>query len=210
MLNICFSLVHKSQNMVLVWGILFNLSLWLSCFLCLSCLLTVLLPNLSSFFCMELWLANFLGRGNFNLQRVVCKQWNWQWIFPQNVTFFVSVTLTGLVRISKTRFRWKDLSLKKLLFINLYPASRGSSFFIDKSGRLKERWMMRQNRNNTRALNKSSFEMWKPSPEFRETNIFYICHSKGLQETVYFWRNITMTTRTYSKSTDQLHLRVAI
>ena len=38
---------------------------------------------------MELWLANFSGkRGQINLQRVVCKQRNWQWIFPQNVTFF--------------------------------------------------------------------------------------------------------------------------
>ena len=38
---------------------------------------------------MELWLANFLGKpGQINLQRVVCKQRNWQWIFPQNVTFF--------------------------------------------------------------------------------------------------------------------------
>ena len=51
-------------------------------------LLAVLLPTLSSLFCMELWVANFLGRGQINLQRVVCKQRNWQWIFPQNVTFF--------------------------------------------------------------------------------------------------------------------------
>ena len=57
-------------------------------FLCLSCLLGVLLPTLSSLFCMEFWLANFLGKVQINLQRVVCKQQNWQWIFPQNVTFF--------------------------------------------------------------------------------------------------------------------------
>ena len=38
---------------------------------------------------MELWLANFLGRGQISLQRVVGKhQRNWQWIFPKNVTFF--------------------------------------------------------------------------------------------------------------------------
>ena len=80
---------------------------------------------------MELWLANVLGKG----QRVVCKRQNWQWIFPQNVIFYVSVTLTGLVRISKTRYSWKDLSLKKLLVINLYPASRGPSIFLDKSGK---------------------------------------------------------------------------
>ena len=51
--------------------------------------------------------------------------------------FLVSVTLTGLVRISKMRYGWKDLSLKLLLFINLYSASRGPSIFLDKSGRLK-------------------------------------------------------------------------
>ena len=51
--------------------------------------------------------------------------------------FLVSVTLTGLVRISKMRYHWKDLSLKLLLFLNLYPASRGPSIFLDKSGRLK-------------------------------------------------------------------------
>ena len=66
---------------------------------------------------MKLCLANVLGKGQ--IQRVVCKQRNWQWIFPQNVTFFVSVTLSGLVRISKTRYRWKDLSLLTLLRIDL-------------------------------------------------------------------------------------------
>ena len=42
----------------------FDLSLSLSFFfLCLSSILTVLLPTLSSFFCREFWLANFLGKG---------------------------------------------------------------------------------------------------------------------------------------------------
>ena len=36
----------------------------------------------------ELWLVNFLGKAKANLQRVVGKQQNWHWIFPQNVTFF--------------------------------------------------------------------------------------------------------------------------
>ena len=48
-----------------------------------------------------------------NFQRVICKQRNWQWIFPPNVTFFVNVTLSRLVRISKTRYRWKDLSFSE-------------------------------------------------------------------------------------------------
>ena len=61
-------------------------------------------------------------------------------------------------RISKMRHPWKDLSLKKLLFINLYPANRGLSIFLDKLGRLKERCVMRQNWSNTRASNEWSFE----------------------------------------------------
>ena len=62
--------MHKSPNLDLFLRIYFNLSLLLSFFLCLSCLLAVLLPTLSSLFCMELW------------------QRYWQWFFPQNVTFF--------------------------------------------------------------------------------------------------------------------------
>ena len=80
--------MRKSQNLDLLLRIYFNLSVLLSFFLCLSSLSAVLLPTLWSLFCMELWLANFLGKGQINLQRVVCKQRNWQWIFPQNVTFF--------------------------------------------------------------------------------------------------------------------------
>ena len=53
--------------------------------------------------------------------------------------FLVSVTLTGLVRIPEMRCRWKDLLLKKLLFINLYPARTGPSIFLAKSGRLTDR-----------------------------------------------------------------------
>ena len=119
----------------------------------------------------------------------------------------MSVTLTELVRISKTRFCWKELSLKMLLFINLCPTSRGPSIFPDKLGRLKERCVTRQNWNNTQVSNESSFETQKSSLEFRETSIFYICHSKGFWETIYFSSNITRTTRTYSESTKQLHLR---
>ena len=75
-------------------------------------------------------------------------------------------------RISKTRHPWKDLSLKKLLFINLYPANRGLSIFLDKLGRLKERCVMRQNWSNTRASNEWSFETQKLNLEFWETSIF--------------------------------------
>ena len=51
--------------------------------------------------------------------------------------FLVSVILTGFFKISKMRYHWKDLSLKLLFFINLYPASRSPSIFLDKLGRLK-------------------------------------------------------------------------
>ena len=56
----CFSLMRKSQNLDFFWRIYFDLSLSL---FFLPSLLAVLLPTLSSFFCMELWLANFLGKG---------------------------------------------------------------------------------------------------------------------------------------------------
>ena len=59
----------------------------------------------------------------FNFQRVVCKQRNWQWIYTFVYTFFVSVTQSGLVRISKKMHRWKDLSLLKLLLTNLLISS---------------------------------------------------------------------------------------
>ena len=39
--------------------------------------------------------------------------------FPQNVTFSVSVTPSGLVRIPKPMYRWKDLSLLTLLLTDL-------------------------------------------------------------------------------------------
>ena len=162
--------------------IYFNLSLSLSFFLCLSCLLAVLLPTLLSFFARNCGWLTFKERGKFNLQRVVCKQRNWQWIFPQIVTLFVSVTLTGLVRISKTRYCWKDLSLKKLMFINLYPASRGPLIFLDKSGRLKEL------KPRTNRVSRNQHILYSPLERIS--------------------RKTTATIRTHSKRTDQQHLRV--
>ena len=46
-------------------------------------------------------------------------------IFPSRSLFsFAFLCPSGLFRISKTRYRWKDLSLKKLLFINLFPCEQ--------------------------------------------------------------------------------------
>ena len=120
----------------------------------------------------------------------------------------MSVTLTGLVRISKPRYRWKDLSLKELLFINLCLLNRGLSIFLDKSWRLKERYVMRQNRNNAQASNESSFKTWKLSLEFWETSFCYIRHLKGFREMIYFSRNITVTSCTHRESTNHQHLHV--
>ena len=50
----------------------------------------------------------------------------------------MSVPLSGLVRISKTRYHRKDLALLTLLLTNLYPASRGPTILLDKSGRLNQ------------------------------------------------------------------------
>ena len=105
--------------------------------------------------------------------------------------FLVSVTLTGLVRISKMSYHWKDLSLKLLLFLNLYPASRGPSIFLDKSGRLKRSvaWRDKTGIILEPRTNRSNFETRKPSLEFWETIIFYTHHGKGFQETIYFSKN---------------------
>ena len=56
----CFSHMRKSQNLDFFLPNLFR-SFSLDLFF--PSLLAVLLPTLSSFFCMELWLANFLGKG---------------------------------------------------------------------------------------------------------------------------------------------------
>ena len=56
------------------------------------------------------WLF-FYESYKFNFQRVVCKQRNWQWIYTFVYTFFVSVTQSGLARISKT-----DASLERSVF----------------------------------------------------------------------------------------------
>ena len=98
-----FTHAHKPKFWLNYLRIYFDLSLPLSFFLCLSSILAVFCPLYRLFFCIELWLANFLGKE----KRVADKPPHWQWIFPQNVTFSVSVTLLGLVRISKTRYRWK-------------------------------------------------------------------------------------------------------
>ena len=113
----------KSQNLDLFLRIYFNLS-----------------PLLSFFPLPFLFISSFVAHFIVLVKCMELWQWNWQWIYPKMLPFLVSVTLTGLVRISKMRYRWKDLhcvSLKLLLFINLYPASRGPLIFLDKSGRLK-------------------------------------------------------------------------
>ena len=56
-------------------------------------------------------MANFLGRGQINLQRVVCKQRNWQWIFPQNVTFFSECNFDRIFQNIQN-----ELSLERSIF----------------------------------------------------------------------------------------------
>ena len=53
--------------------------------------------------------VTFLEKDKFNLQRVVGKQRNWQWIFPQNVAFFCECNFVRIGQNIKTRYRWKDL-----------------------------------------------------------------------------------------------------
>ena len=106
--HFCFPRMCTSQNFDFLLPNLFrsfSLALFFFFFFFFLLHLQVLLPGI----CMELWLANFKERDKFSFQKVVGKQQNWQWIFPQIVTFFVNVTLLGLVRKSKTRYRWKYL-----------------------------------------------------------------------------------------------------
>ena len=72
----------------------------------------------------------------------------------------------------------------------------------------KERCVRRQNSKSTRDTNKSSFKTQKPSLSFKKPAFFCIHHSKEFRETIYFSRNVTITSHTYNESTDQQHLRV--
>ena len=68
--------------------------------------------------------------------------------------------------------------------------------------------MRRQNSKSTRDTNKSSFKTQKLSLSFKKPAFFCIHHSKEFRETIYFSRNVTITSHTYNESTDQQHLRV--
>ena len=188
--------MRKSQNLGFFCE---SISIFLSCCLlslCLPCLLAVLLPTLSSLFCMELWLANFLGKGQIDLQRVVCKQQNRQWIFPQNVTFFSKCNSERIGQNIQN-----EVSLKLLLFITLYPASRGLLIFLDTSGRLKRSIVWWDKTGTILEPRMNQVLKHENRVEFWETSIFYTHHLKGFQETIYFSRNITITIRTYIECT---------
>lgn len=73
------------------------------------------MPTLSFVFCMELCQGNALGQAQFNLQRLVGNSEIDCSFFPKTLSFLVSVTLFGLVKISKTRYRKEDLFLLPLL-----------------------------------------------------------------------------------------------
>ena len=91
-----------------------------SFFLCLSSfILAVSLPTLSSFLLHGIVAGQlFRERDKYNLQRVVGKQRMVVDFSPKSY-LFVSLTLLGLVRISKRRYRWKVISLVTLLLTNL-------------------------------------------------------------------------------------------
>ena len=69
--------------------------------------------------------------------------------------------------------------------------------------------MRRQNSKSTQDTNKSSFKTQKPSLSFKKPAFFlYSNHSKEFRETIFFSRNIIITSHTYSDSTDQQPLHV--
>ena len=102
-----FSRMRTSQNFDFLFANLFRSFSIALFFLFLSSILAVFCP-LYRLFLHRIVASQIFGKGKkFDLQRVADKPAHWQWIFPQNVIFSVSVTLLGLVRISKTRCRWK-------------------------------------------------------------------------------------------------------
>ena len=107
----CFSRMRTSQNFDFL--ICESISIFFCrspFFLCLSSLLAVFCPFYRLVFWLGIVAGQLLRKGtNLIFKEQSGKQRNWQWIVPQNVTFFVSVALLGLVRISKTRYRWKSL-----------------------------------------------------------------------------------------------------
>ena len=114
----CFSRTRISENLdsFFFFANLFRiLSFALFFFLCLSSLLGVLLPTLSSFL-HRIVSGQLFRKGknsNFKEQYVNCEIGSG--FFPKMLPFFESVTLSGQVRISKTRHRGKNLSLLTLL-----------------------------------------------------------------------------------------------
>ena len=68
---------------------------------------------------MELWLANFPGKGKFNMVRVATWTEKIAVYFPQKWLKGFCVTLAGLAMVSKMRYLWKDLSFLKSLLITL-------------------------------------------------------------------------------------------
>ena len=69
----------------------------------------------------------------------------------------------------------------EVMFINLYPVSRGPLIFLDKSGSLKEHCTTRRKPEQYSSLEQI---------EFRETSIFYTHYLKGFREMICFLRNI--------------------
>ena len=79
------------------------------------------------------WLT-FQERDQFNLQRIVIEQQNWQWIFPLNVNIFLYLTLSGLSIVSKMSYLWTDLSLlNKYLKLKAKRVQEGLNDYMHRS-----------------------------------------------------------------------------
>ena len=87
-----------------------------SFFLCPSFLKAVLLPTFIVFLLHGIVAGELFRKGiNLIFKEMYVNGEIGSGFFSQNVT----LTLSRLVRISKTRYRWKDLSLLTLLLTNL-------------------------------------------------------------------------------------------
>ena len=95
-----------------------------------------------------------------------------------------------------------EVLLERSVFeeVNVYqfiPCKQRPSIFLDKSGRPEERCVTRQ---KTATILEP-----QTNPEFRETSVFYIHHSRVFREmiyfSIYFSRNIAATIRTTANAT---------
>ena len=114
---------------------------------------------IASFSCNCGWLT-FQERDQFNLQRIVIEQQNWQWIFPQMlIFFFLYLTLSRLSIVSKMSYLWTDLSLlNKYLKLKAKRVQEGLNDYMHRSTWYETDQGRRRRFNRAEMINCSSLD----------------------------------------------------